>query len=341
MINIPIALDAMGGDFAPESIIQGADFALSSLMYSYNYKVHFSIYGQEDKVMPILSKYKKLEESSTFIHVEDVVLASDKPSFAIRHRKQSSMTCAIEDVKKGIVSGAISSGNTGALMAISRFILGTLPNIDRPAIATTMPSMGKDFVLLDLGANVECNADSLFQFAIMGNAFAKTVLNRKNPKVALLNVGHEETKGTDTIREAFSLLKKIESGINFCGYVEANDILKGDVDVVVVDGFSGNVMLKMMESLAENIFALLKESINYSLATKFAGLLLKFQLKEKFYRFNPKFHNGAMLLGLNGVIVKSHGNADSIAFANAIKVAANAIYNNINVKIAGELNVIE
>ncbi|WP_410522110.1 phosphate acyltransferase PlsX [Neoehrlichia mikurensis] len=331
----------MGGDFAPESIIKGADFALSSLICSDNYKVHFSIYGQEDKVMPILLKYKKLRENSTFIHVEDVVLASDKPSFAVRHRKQSSMARAIDDVKKGIVSGAISSGNTGALMAISRFILGTLPNIDRPAITTALPSIDKDFVLLDLGANVECNADSLFQFAVMGNAFAKAVLNRKNPRVALLNVGHEEIKGTDTIREAFSLLKKFESGINFCGYVEANDVLKGDIDVVVVDGFSGNVMLKIMESLSENIFTLLKKSIDYSLATRFAGLLLKFQLKKEFYRFNPKIRNGAMLLGLNGVIVKSHGNADSIAFAHAIRVAVNAIYNNINVKIASELNSVE
>ena len=336
MSTISIAIDAMGGDFGPEAVISGLDFALTNLLDNKN--VSFNIYGKESQVLPILDKYKVVKNNSLFINTSEVVLANDKPSFALRRRQSSSMWYAIDSIKNGITSVAISSGNTGALMAISRFVLGTLTDIDRPAICTALPSKFGNFVLLDLGANIDCNANSLFQFAIMGNAFAKAVLNVESPKVALLNVGQEEVKGTDVIREAFSLLKQVENKINFCGYVEPIDILNSDIDVVVTDGFSGNVVLKVAESVAYTFTSIFRESVASSIITKFAGLLLKKKLKKNFIKFNPKKHNGAILVGLNGVVVKSHGNADNIAFAHAVKVAINAVTNDINAKIIHELN---
>ncbi|WDM85030.1 phosphate acyltransferase PlsX [Ehrlichia sp. JZT12] len=336
MSIISIAVDAMGGDFGPEAVISGLDFALTNLLDNRN--VSFNIYGEESQLLPMLNKYKIVKDHSLLINTSEVVLANDKPSFALRRRRSSSMWCAIDSIKNGITSGAISSGNTGALMAISRFLLGTLPNINRPAICTVLPSKCGSFVLLDLGANIECDAGSLFQFAVMGNAFAKAVLNVENPKVALLNVGQEEVKGTDVIREAFSLLKQVENKMNFYGYVEPVDILDNDVDVVVADGFSGNVVLKVAESVAYTFTSIFRESVTSSVITRFAGLLLKGRLKKNFMRFNPKMHNGAILVGLNGVVVKSHGNADKIAFAHAVKVAINAVSNDINAKIIHELD---
>ncbi|CAI27096.1 Fatty acid/phospholipid synthesis protein plsX [Ehrlichia ruminantium str. Welgevonden] len=336
MSTISIAVDAMGGDFAPEAVVGGLNFALMNLLVDHN--ISFNIYGKEDCVLPVLDKYKAVRDNSVFINTSDVVLANDKPSFALRKRKSSSMWCAIDSIKTGTSSGVVSCGNTGALMAISRFVLGTLPNIDRPAICTKVPSKFQDFVLLDLGANIECNANSLFQFAIMGGAFAKAVLNIPNPKVALLNVGQEEIKGTGVIREAFSLLKEVEGKINFCGYVEPKDMVDGKVDVVVTDGFCGNVVLKVSESIASTIASIFKESISESIVAKFAGLLLKPRLIKNFSKFDPKLHNGAMFLGLNGVVVKSHGNSDELAFANAVKVVVNAVIHDINAKIVHELN---
>ncbi|AAZ68609.1 phosphate acyltransferase PlsX [Ehrlichia canis] len=336
MSIISIAVDAMGGDFAPEAVIGGLDFALTNLLD--NKDVSFNIYGQESQVLPMLDKYKNVKEHSLFIDTPDIVLANDKPSFALRKRKSSSMWCAIESIKNGVTSGVVSSGNTGALMAISCFVLGTLPNIKRPAICCALPSKcERYFVILDLGANVDCSANSLFQFAIMGNAFAKAVLNVPNPKVALLNVGEEEVKGTDVIREAFLLLRQAESSINFCGYIEPINMLGGEVDVVVADGFCGNVVLKVAESIAYIFKSVFEKSVSSSIITKIAGLLLKSSMKRNFMKFNPKIYNGAMLVGLNGVVVKSHGNADKIAFAHAVKVAVNAARNNINAKIIHEL----
>ncbi|ABD44515.1 fatty acid/phospholipid synthesis protein PlsX [Ehrlichia chaffeensis str. Heartland] len=337
MSIISIAVDAMGGDFAPEAVVSGLDFALTNLLDDQN--VSFNIYGQGSQVLPILDKYKDLKEHSVFIDTPEVVLANDKPSFALRKRRSSSMWCAIDSIKSGVTSGVVSSGNTGALMAISRFLLGTLPNIDRPAICTALPSRGEEyFVLLDLGANIESSSNALFQFAIMGSAFAKAVLNIASPKVALLNVGQEEVKGTDVIREAFLLLKQAEGRINFCGYIEPIDILGDKVDVVVTDGFCGNIVLKVAESIAYTFKSVFEKSVTSSIISKFAGLLLKSQMKKDFMRFNPKMYNGAMLLGLNGVVVKSHGNADKVAFAHAIKVTVNAVRNDINAKIIHELS---
>ncbi|WP_264336532.1 MULTISPECIES: phosphate acyltransferase PlsX [unclassified Wolbachia] len=338
--NIVIALDAMGGDFAPLSVIQGAVFFLDNLVDS-GVKVSFRIYGDQKEISPLLSKYKEVNNNSEFTHCSDNVLANDKPSFALRHRKDSSMKAAISAVKEGKASGVVSSGNTGALMAISRFILGTLSGIHRPAIVSICPTKAKSFALLDLGANVDCNADSLFQFALMGSVFAKIALKVENPKVTLLNIGTEEVKGTDSVRGAFELLSN-DPGINFKGYIEASEFLEGNVDVIVADGFVGNVMLKTAEATASTLIDLIKQEVFNSWIIKMLiGTLLKSKLSKALVRFNPKIRSGAMFLGLNGIVIKSHGNSDAISFAHAIKFAVNAISENLNQKIINGISHIE
>ncbi|QKX01836.1 phosphate acyltransferase PlsX [Wolbachia endosymbiont of Cruorifilaria tuberocauda] len=338
--NIVVALDAMGGDFAPLSVIQGASFFLENLIDS-GTEVFFHIYGNKEEISPLLLKYKKVSDSSELIHCSDSVLADDKPSFALRHRKDSSMKAAIEAVKRGKASGAVSSGNTGALMAISRFILGILPNIHRPAIVSVCPTKAKSFVLLDLGANVDCNADSLFQFALMGSTFARIALKVDNPEVALLNIGTEEIKGTDSVRGAFELLKGTPS-INFKGYIEASEFLEGTIDVIVTDGFVGNVMLKTAEATASAFINLIKQEVLSSWVSRLLiGILLRSKLSKVLTRFNPQVRNGAMFLGLNGVVIKSHGNSDAVSFAYAIKFAVSVISENLNQKIVNEVGHIE
>ncbi|WFW29496.1 MAG: phosphate acyltransferase PlsX [Wolbachia endosymbiont of Menacanthus eurysternus] len=337
--NIIIALDAMGGDFAPLSVIKAASFFLDNLIDS-NTKVFFRIYGDQKEISPLLSQYKKVSNNSELIHCSDNILENDKPSFALKHRKNSSMKSAIEAVKRGKASGIISSGNTGALMAISRFILGTLPNIYRPAIASICPTKTKNFVLLDLGANVDCNADSLFQFALMGNTFAKIVLKIDKPEIALLNIGTEEAKGNNSVRGAFKLLKNI-SDINFKGHVEASEFLEGNVDVIVTDGFVGNVMLKTAEATATTFINLIKQEIFSSWIIKILVKMSKPKLSKTLMHFSPKIRNGAVFLGLNGTVIKSHGNSDAISFAHAIKFAVNVINENLNQKIIREVANIE
>lgn len=337
--DIIIALDAMGGDFAPLSVIEGADFFLRNLLDS-NTKVFFHIYGDKDKVFSLLQKYEKVKNNSEFTHCSDNVLADDKPSFALKHRKDSSMKVAIRSVKDGKASGVVSSGNTGALMAISRFVLGTLENIYRPSIVSICPTKTKSLALLDLGANVDCNADSLFQFALMGSIFAKVALKVDDPEVALLNIGTEEVKGTDSVRGAFELLKNTPN-INFKGYIEASEFLEGNVDVIVADGFVGNVMLKTAEATANTFLDLIKGELSNSWIAKLLGLLLKSKLNKALTRFNPKVRSGAMFLGLNGVVVKSHGNSDKVSFAHAIKFAVNAINQELNQKIINGVKNIE
>ena len=337
--SISVALDAMGGDAAPDAVIEGANLVLSGEVPC-DGKVHFSIYGKEDVVAPVLSKYKLVGNNSVFIDVPDVVLSTDRPSYALRHRRRSSMWRAVEDVKKGLVAGMVSSGNTGALMAISRYVLGTMQSIDRPAIATALPSRESNFVILDLGANVECNADALFQFAVMGVAFAKAVLGRKDPKVGLLNVGAEESKGTSEVQRAFALLKDTKLKMDFYGYIEAEEVFNGNVDVLVTDGFSGNVLLKTAEAVANLLEDLFKGVVKSSIICKMAAGMLLPALKRGTRHMNPKQYNGAMLLGLDGVVVKSHGGADGKAFAYAIRTAVNSARYDIVSKIASEISVI-
>ncbi len=324
---INIAVDCMGGDHAPDAVLHAVDIVLQS-----RENLHFLLYGQQEIIDQLLKKYTGVQNHSTVIDTGIKILATDQPSLALRGRRGSSMHLAVEAVRDKKADCVVSAGNTGALMAVARLILGTLPNIKRPAIITALPAHNQEMALLDLGANVDCDAITLSQFAMMGSAFAMAVFNKENPTVALLNVGTEEVKGTDAIKDAHALLK--ESDTNFVGYIEADQMfINGGVDVVVTDGFCGNVMLKTTQGIYKVLTVSIKEAFASSIVGSIAGLIFKYIVKEHLKRFDPKLRNGAMLVGLNGVVIKSHGSADAKAFANAILVAINAVKNNINQQI--------
>ncbi len=333
--KINIALDCMGGDYAPFSIIEGANILSSS-----NSQVHFLLYGNSILINPILDKCPALKNNSTIFHTEQVIAADEKPSSALRKGTNSSMRLAINAVKDGVADAIVSAGNTGALMAISKIILKPLPAIDRPAIVTFMPNQKKTAtVMLDMGANVDCNSEVLFQFAIMGRAFAKALLKIEHPSIGILNVGSEDLKGSDSVKAAAALIRDSELASSFYGYVEGDDIAKGTVDVVVTDGFCGNITLKAIEGTAKMVSSALKEGFNGSFFAKIGYLLASTSLSSTLKRLDPKNYNGAMLVGLNGVVVKSHGSADKISFANAVKVAISLVEDKINDKIIAEIKM--
>ena len=330
--EITIALDAMGGDGAPSVPLHGAEKVLKK-----NPDVKFILFGDEAKITPILNGLPRLKASCVINHTEEFIANDEKPSVALRRGKKSSMKLAIDSVKSGRASAVVSAGNTGALMAMSKLILRTLPGIDRPAISSIFPTRKGRCVLLDLGANIDCNSDNLVQFAIMGDAFAKVILGIKEPKVCLLNVGEEETKGSEVIRAAAEDLRSGDYPVNFGGYIEGDGIAVGEADVVVTDGFTGNVALKTAEGTARICISYIKEALNSSLLAKLGALLASSALKKVSKKMDPRRHNGAMFLGLNGISVKSHGGTDYIGFANAIYVALELAKNNINEKISEEL----
>lgn len=331
--KINIALDCMGGDSAPNMVIEGAE-----IIASLNPSVHFFLYGNEDLINPILDNCFSLKNNSTLIHTNHAISADEKPSVALRKGANSSMRMAINAVKEKTADAIISAGNTGALMAISKIVLRPLPAIDRPAIVTFMPNQKKTAtVMLDMGANVDCDSEVLFQFAIMGHAFAKAVLQIENPTIGLLNVGSEDLKGSDAVKAAALLLRESELASSFYGYVEGDDIAKGTVDVVVTDGFCGNVTLKAIEGTAKMVASALKEGFSGSFLAKIGYALASVSLSPALKRLDPRNYNGAMLVGLNGIVVKSHGSADKISFANAIKVAVSLVENKINHQIIEEI----
>jgi glycerol-3-phosphate acyltransferase PlsX len=334
MNEIVIALDGMGGDQAPKSVIQGAELILKSTPQN---KIFFKIFGDKNVIQPLLDQSPLLSSHSELIHTSQVVTADEKPSIALRMGRESSMQLAINAVKTGQAASMVSAGNTGALMAMSKVSLRTLPQISRPAIAAIMPSTKGRIVMLDLGANVECDATNLFEFAIMGEAFARIILGIDKPKIGLLNIGSEETKGKDSIRLANTMLKETLLPINFHGYIEANNITEGIVDVIVTDGFSGNVALKAIEGSVKLYKHFLKQAFSSSLFAKLAYLLIRPILKKLTITADHRYYNGAMFVGLNGIVVKSHGSMDHIGFANAIKVAYELAHANINKQIADEL----
>ncbi len=336
-----VALDAMGGDYAPLATIEGAYKALMQQKAS-NSKVtlEYLIFGDLEAISPLVLQFPELKASSTIIHSEHKVAADDRPSYALRNSKNTSMGMAITAVKQQQAHAIVSSGNTGALMAIAKVALRTLPGIDRPAIIGLLPTVDHKVVALDLGANTECTTNNLVQFAIMGDAFAKVILNKEKPSIALLNIGSEEIKGSETIKSAAQILHNQEC-LNFTGYVEADDITRGVVDVVVADGFSGNIAIKMAEGTAHLCRTLLERAFKSSWLSKLGYFFAKSALKNAFKNIDGRYYNGAMLIGLNGVVVKSHGGADPIAFANAIGVAVELSKNNINQKIIQEINIIQ
>jgi len=324
----------MGGDKAPQIVIEGAD-----LIASTNLDVHFLFFGDSKRILPIVHHCRHLKSRYTLSHTEEFISADEKPSIALRRGTNSSMRLAIDAVKDGKADVIISAGNTGALMAIAKVILRPLPSIDRPAIIATIPNKKKGAtIMLDMGANVECDSDVLFQFAVMGHAYARTALRIDNPTIGILNVGSEDLKGSDSVRGAASMLKESDLKDSFYGYVEGDDITKGTTDIVVTDGFSGNITLKAIEGTVKLMYGVIKEGLSSSLWSKLGYILASRAIKKATKSMDPRLHNGAMLVGLNGVVVKSHGGTDKIGFSNAIKVAISLVENKINEQITKEIH---
>ncbi|MBV9829614.1 MAG: phosphate acyltransferase PlsX [Alphaproteobacteria bacterium] len=330
--SVTIALDAMGGDRAPAMVLRGADLALERYP-----DARFLLFGNEAQIAPILAKLPRLKQAAVLHHTDEVVLDDAKPSQALRTARRSSMRLAIEAVSSGAADGVVSAGNTGALMAMSKIVLKTLPGIDRPAIATLFPTRRGESVMLDLGANVECDADNLVQFALMGNVFARTVLGLAQPTVGLLNVGSEDLKGNDEVRAASARLRDGTIPLRFHGFIEGDDIAAGTVDVIVTDGFTGNVTLKAIEGIAKLFSEALRASFQHSMMARVGYVFARVALKKFAMRLDPRRHNGAMFLGLAGIAVKSHGSTDALGFANAIGVAIDLKINGFLQKISDEL----
>ena len=313
--EIRIAVDAMGGDGGPKVVMPSIEDFIS-----FHSNINIEVYGDEK----ILSKYlKKIDTSLAnrieIIHTDEKVLSEDSPSHALRHKKKSSMSMAIQSVKNKTANACVSAGNTGALMAISKFTLGTLEGIDRPAIESMLPSLNGHTHVLDLGANIDCKAEHLYQFAVMGSVLSMILDDKKNPTVGLLNVGQEAIKGNTQVKEAHDLLKNKK--LNYVGFVEGDDIFCGNIDVVVCDGFVGNIALKTSEGIAKFISSKLKDEYSKNVFTKIAGIS-SIKVLNSFKKVaDPRRYNGASLLGLKGIIIKSHGGADSFAFKNSLEIA--------------------
>ena len=334
--DLKIAIDVMGNDNGPESIISGA-----SLSKERSPAIEYIFFGDESLIKIHIKNYKNLINSYDIIHTQQVVLPEDKPSLALRKRNDTSMGVSLKYLSEKKASALVSAGNTGALMAMSKIQLRMLEGISRPAIAATFPHETGEFVLLDLGANTDCNTENLMQFAIMGTEFAKVVLGRDDPKIAMLNIGTEQDKGKPYIKEASDLLKKSYLSKNFIGYIEGSDMTKGLADVVVADGFSGNIALKTAEGVAVLCSSYIKKIFKSSILGNISYFLLSKKLIALKERLDPRKRNGALFLGLNGLVVKSHGSADALGFAAAIDIAYEFAQEEVGAKITKSLSKIE
>jgi glycerol-3-phosphate acyltransferase PlsX len=328
-----IAIDAMGGDTGPAVMVAGAARA-----HQRRSDLRFLLFGDEERIRAELKAHAALAPACEIVHTPDVITAEDKPSQAIRRAKTTSMGRAIAAVKAGDADAAVSAGNTGALMAMAKLALRTMPGIDRPALAALLPTLGEnDLVMLDLGANTECDVRNLVQFAVMGAAYARVVLDLERPRVQLLNIGTEELKGTDELKEAAAILRSSHLGMRFDGFIEGDKLSRGDVDVVVTDGFSGNIALKSLEGTARFVVDLLRRAFTSSIRSKFGFLISRPATELLRHHLDPNNHNGAVFLGLNGIVVKSHGSANEKGVANAIRVAARMVREDIARKIVEDL----
>lgn len=311
-----LSLDAMGGDDAPKIVVDGVD------LFAKLNDCQFILHGNEGELSELLASKSHLQDRVEIRHTEKKISSSDKPSYALRRGKGTSMWNAIEEVKTGSASAAVSAGNTGALMAISMLVLRKMDGVHRPGMTAIWPTQKGQSVVLDVGANLEASAQQLVSFALMGEAYARAVTKKNKPTVGLLNIGSEEVKGHDEIREAAELLKSFSDQINFVGFVEGNDISVGDIDVIVTDGFTGNVALKTAEGLARMFTFMLKNALSSSILSKLGVLLASGSLAKFKEDMNPSNVNGGVLLGLNGIVVKSHGGTDAKGFATAMQLAA-------------------
>ena len=329
-----IAIDAMGGDVGPAVILAGAARA-----HERRDDLHFLMFGDQALIQAELSKHPKLGPAVEIIHCDDVIAGTEKPSQAIRRAKTTSMGRAIAAVKAGNAQAALSAGNTGAMMAMSKLALRTIKGIDRPALAALLPTLGEnDLVMLDLGANTESDTQNLVQFAVMGAAYARVVLDLERPRVQLLNIGTEELKGTDQLKDAAAILREADHlGMRFDGFIEGDKISRGEADVVVTDGFSGNIALKTAEGTARFVTDLLRRAFSSSTRSKIGFLISRPATELLRHHLDPNNHNGAVFLGLNGIVVKSHGSANAKGIANAIRVAARLVREDLTRKIAEDL----
>lgn len=323
----------MGGDFGPEVVVPGASLALNA-----DPSLSFVFFGDSARVNTLLARDAGLAAVSTVRHTDKVIASDEKPSIALRSGRGSSMRSAIECVKEGDADCIVSAGNTGALMATAKLILKCLPGIDRPAIASVLPARTGDTVMLDLGANVECDSAALVQFAFLGAVYARNVKGIENPSVGLLNVGSEEMKGHENVRGAAAILSKIEFPGRFIGFVEGNDIPTGKIDVVVTDGFTGNVALKVAEGVGDLTGGFLRDALRSSLLARLGALLAYGAMKKVKVRLDPRYYNGGMFLGLDGICVKSHGGMDAYGFSRAVAMAAGLASKGYNKKVAAEIS---
>lgn len=324
-MNVTLSIDAMGGDNAPMKVIAGLDRVAGAFP-----EARFLLFGREPELTPLLKRFERVQAASDIRHAEGVVDNATKPSAALRSGQGTSMRCAIEAVKAGEAQGIVSAGNTGALMAMAKHILKTLPGIDRPAIAGVGPTIRGKTVMLDLGANVDCHADNLVQFAVMGEVFARKVLGLPQPSVGLLNVGEENMKGNEAVKKAAAVLQASGLAIHFHGFVEGNDICEGTVDVIVTDGFTGNIALKSIEGAARMFTQSLRDTMRSSLFGRIGGFIAAPALKALREKMDPRYYDGAMFLGLDGICVKSHGGTDAVGFSNAVTVAIKLVADRVN-----------
>lgn len=329
-----IAVDAMGGDEGVRVMVEGA--ALARRRHD---RFKFLLVGDEARIKRALDHHPNLLAASEILHADDVVSGDERPTQALRRAKTTSMGLAINAVKQGDAGAAVSAGNTGALMAMAKLALRTMPGIDRPALTARLPTLGdNDVIMLDLGANTECDARNLVQFAVMGAAYSRIITGVEAPRVRLLNIGTEAIKGTGDLQQASAMLSEAAGlALRFEGFVEADKITRGNVDVVVTDGFSGNIALKAIEGAARFVADLLKRSFRSSLRSKFGFLISRPATELIRHHLDPNNHNGGVFLGLNGIVVKSHGSANAAGVANAVAVTARLLEENLTERIAADL----
>jgi len=331
MVQKIIALDAMGGDYGPSVTVAAAKIALNEIP-----SIELVLVGNENQLTAELHQNNLQQDSRVRIHhASEIVEMDDLPVFALKKKKDSSMRVAINLVKEGSVQACVSAGNTGALMATSKFVLKTIRGISRPAICTILPGINGHTHMLDLGANPDCTPEILAEFALMGSVLAQSVEGIESPSIGLLNIGSEEIKGNESIKRASQLIA--QSRLNYYGFVEGDDIFKGTVNVIVTDGFVGNVSLKTGEGLAALVSHVLRSEFDRNWLTRLAGFCALPVLRSVRRRLDPRRHNGASLLGLNGIVVKSHGSADAESFFNAIKIADIEIENSVPQRISAAI----
>lgn len=342
-----IAIDAMGGDYAPAAIVDGAVWAAR------DYDIPIELVGKEDEIKKELDRIAKKGISSNrggyythkikvdltkldikITNAEEVIEMGEAVGQAIRKKKKSSIVLAVDAVAKGSSDAVVAAGSTGAAMASSLFGLGRLTGIERPAIALTLPTIKKPFMLLDAGANSSCTPEMLYQFALMGSTFVKNVYGYENPRVGVLNIGEEAGKGNELVQTAYKLLEENKDGLNFIGNVEGKEIFKGSCDVIVCDGFVGNVALKMIEGSSSMLFEMIKQEFCSNVISMAIGLLAKPFMKRIYKRINYEEFGGALLLGVKGITVISHGRSTSYAIRNAVRVAKDAVESGVNKKIS-------